>query len=158
MKSEKVTTGKQFIDANGEVSPDFMQDVLLATNDVREREKKKKGVMCHSCHSSYTGATIGNQQIAPFSRHLLAVGLIWGSKCPRFVCVTSPSLPHSLHFLPTRSKIIFSATLGCTDTFGFLPGTRWTPCRRGAAGVCLYVCVGEWETARDVWGKNETAS
>ncbi len=44
MKSEKVTTGKQFIDANGEVFHDFMQEVLLATNDVRGKKKKKLSV------------------------------------------------------------------------------------------------------------------
>lgn len=40
MKSEKATTAKKFIDADREVSPDFMQDVLLATNDARWGEKK----------------------------------------------------------------------------------------------------------------------
>lgn len=48
MKSEQVTVGKQFIDADREVSHDFMQDVLLVTNDARG----------------------GNQQIAHFGRHL----------------------------------------------------------------------------------------
>lgn len=96
--------------------------------------------ICHSCHSSYTSATLGNQQIASFSRHPLAVGLIWECKSPRFSSAMSPSLPHSLHLLPTPTEIIFSATLSCTHTFGFLPGTSWAPCRR--------VLVNKWGRER----------
>lgn len=57
------------------------------------------------------------------------------------LCLMSPSLPHSLHFLPTRSEIIFSGTLRCTDNIWFpsssarnSPQTRF--CRR-----CICKCV-----------------
>lgn len=46
---KKVTTGLQFIAAGREVSHAFMQDVI-----------GNKWVICHSCHSGYTGATVKN--------------------------------------------------------------------------------------------------
>lgn len=106
-------------------------------------------VICHSCHSSFIGTTTENRPPS--------AGICWQlgeTKCRRFTCATSPSISLSLHFLPAHSEIILAPHSAAHTTFGFLPGTCWTPCRGGASSVC--VC--QWKSkadkdVRDVRGK-----
>lgn len=115
--------------------------------DGKRWEEEKKTVLCHSCHSSSTETTTGNEQIAPISRHLLAVGLILPNKCRRFV--SQSSLPP---FSLCNSR---GASLGCKDN-------TWFPSRKNAElpadeelPVCVWVCVLVigWDSEGDVWWK-----
>lgn len=93
----------------------------------------------YSCQNSFIGTAFGSLQIAPISSYLLAAGLLQEIQYRWFTCAMSPCISHSLHFLPTHSEIILVPHSAAQTTFGFLPGTHWTPCRGGAASV--FVCV-----------------
>lgn len=99
MKSEKVTTRKQFIDAGGELSHDFMQDVPLGNKWCEATTTKKKGGVL-SVSLVIAVAQVPRLEI---SKLHLSAGICWQLDlfgrviCPGCACAMPPSLPHSLH-------------------------------------------------------------
>lgn len=92
MKSEKVKTGKQFIDENREVSHDFT-DVLLSTKGAGSQLSISPVI------AIIPVLRFEISKFVPFSRHRPAVGLIWSSYSSQ-VCLCDASLSPSFTPLP----------------------------------------------------------
>lgn len=116
-----------FINTDREVSHDFMQDVFFFGD---------------KCIISPIAAKV------VLRMEMLSASISWtlfffGRGKLHMLGVPAQSLPvffiHS-NWSPTGSEITLGATLGCKDTFGFLPPAPWPPCRQSAARVGLYVC------------------